>query len=176
MITKPYLLDKIKEHCNYCPEDLEAVIKALVSVQDKLDYSTQEQLEELIRRYALAWAQVYGKTGVGYGDNSGKGYEELIKRLPLSDIAAKIPPMPDEDGDYDYDESALVNLCTSLTNLFNEISSKASIKEAVLPSIQSVINHNNQILGNFIHLKESKAIFVSEATKTDDGMEFPSDA
>lgn len=56
--NKINLLDIIQEHCNYCPEDLGDVATALLSVQDKLDYNLQYELEYLLSRYVIARAKL----------------------------------------------------------------------------------------------------------------------
>jgi hypothetical protein len=52
------ILEIIKEHCTYCPEDLNAVISALLSVEESLDYEMKYQLEYLLKQYVIARAKM----------------------------------------------------------------------------------------------------------------------
>ena len=52
------ILSVIREHCQYCPEDLGAVAQALLAVEDKLDYGMKYSLEYLLQTYVIARARI----------------------------------------------------------------------------------------------------------------------
>jgi len=66
------ILSVIREHCQYCPEDLGAVAQALLAVEDKLDYSMRYSLEYLLQTYVIARAQM-----------EPEGLQSILDRFPV---------------------------------------------------------------------------------------------
>ncbi len=72
------LLEKIREHCTTCAEDLGAVAAALLSVEDKLDYTMQYELEWLLSRYVIRRAKM-----------EPEGLASILNRFPIPTSASE---------------------------------------------------------------------------------------
>ena len=92
---KSKLLQTFEEHCTHCPDDLFAVITALITVEEQLDYEMQYQLKYLVGAYAKAWAEMHPN-----------GYQAVLDNLPLSvseslvDTTVKLYHLIETMGEY----------------------------------------------------------------------------
>lgn len=86
------VIEILKEHCNYCPPDMGAVIQALLSVEDKLDYDMKYSLEYLLQKYVIARAKM-----------EPEGLKSIIDKFPV----------PTDDSNM---EESLKDIATNISN------------------------------------------------------------
>lgn len=139
-VAENKLIDVFKEHCSFCPASMVTVARALISVEEDLDYDTKYSLEYLIGRYATA-----------YGKLNPNGFSAVLDQLPIEDI---------EDT---------IQMAQSIDNSMSELHSliKEKTKESILTDVESLIRHNLEIFSKVLPnaFEKSKTIIKDASVR-----------
>ena len=108
------ILDIIKEHCQYCPEDLGAVAQALLAVEDKLDYYMKYSLENLLQTYVIARARM-----------EPEGLQSILDRFPVPSTDGNVQEALDES------RNELLKQVRSISPTTDSVDSFAHLEKSV---------------------------------------------
>ena len=120
-VVKMNLVELIQEHCTYCPEDLAAVANALLSVEDKLDWSLKYELEYVLKQYVIQRAYL-----------DPEGLSSIMKAFPLESTTSESSVA-----------SAPIQMNIRANELNDIIKQVQDLPDSVTESIKNLVGYNS---------------------------------